>query len=164
MIWKWIKSRTQKNPPSLLSLPEVLTQILNEIDKRPSDRLLNQPITLNIYNGPVQIGNKTVTLQYQLHFINNFIDHLDSSGFADAEIRKANQEFQTLYDNLDEQERNTLCDNAKKLIEEKANKDSVFMEKLRHFGNRVANKSVEVGTGVLIDYIASYAMRLAGMG
>lgn len=172
-----IKQRlpAHQTPPSLLPLPNWLTQI-NEIAGKNPDSLLNLPSTIIVMNQPkdfimptahtsghVQIGNQTVNV-YQTQIINNFLDRLDSSSFNDAEVMKVDQEFQVLYDNLNSQERNALCDYAKKLIEEKANKESGFVEKLKQFGKRVANKSLEIGTGVLINFLAEYAKQRSGLG
>lgn len=168
-IWDWFNLEKDRNKP--LGKEGIAYYLHREIDKQIApltepekaegekekvtpERSPDMPRIININNprdvilttaptyGNMQIGNNIVTIL-------PLLNRLYSSNFGNAEIRKISQEFQTIYDKLDEQEKTKLRDDVKKLINEKANKDSGFKEKLKHFGKRVATEGWDVAKGVL---------------
>lgn len=163
-----------KNSELLSSLPVLLASVKG-ITGQSSGNLANPPTTIIIMNqprdfnmpaaptyGPVQIG--PVTIQNLTQNINNLLDHFASSNFDDDAVRKASQEFQPHYDNLDEQGKKDLENNAEQIINKKVKDDPSFKEKLINFGKRIAKhratkEGIHFGKEFLYHFIAVLATK-----
>ncbi len=151
-----IKPLFSRQNPNLL-LPDWLTQA-NEIIKQPTDKLINLPsIVINNYqiNAPctLQIGdNNQFTIQQQTQIINNLLDRLDSPNF-EIELDKANQEFQSVYDKLDDQGKADLLAQTRKIITEKPG----FIERLKKCGKWAVKEGWDISKSVLINILSEVA-------
>jgi uncharacterized protein YjbI with pentapeptide repeats len=162
-IEKMITNRTtleqsQKNMSLALSQTIDLYVKGQQIIQPPVSLLVEgQTRDINISTAPIKTINYNQLIHNQnITIINNLVKSLDSPEFKNAELIEANNEFQKLYDSLDEKQQAELKKQAESLIDEKAKKKT-FKEKLKNCVQWAAKEGWDIGKNILINILSEAA-------